>query len=182
MSTIRTNQWGLFDKAGLELITFSSVLAVEVTDEGVTTSEPVEEGSFATYNKNNAPLEVMLTAAIDGEPDELQAAIQTLREAKAGTALYSVITPEAEFANMNIENVSFRRVREDGVNVILFELRLKEVREVSPRYTTTRIKRAAAKNSDNVSTSNTGKKQTEEIKSTAYKWMNGELSWQKGEG
>ena len=84
-------------------------LSADIRNESKVVSAPVEEGSFATYNKVATPLEVNVTLGIQGDDSTLQDALDTLTTLQAGTQLVSLVTPNAEYPDLNLEGFNYSR-------------------------------------------------------------------------
>lgn len=132
--TSEFNRWTLANADGEGLIEFTSFISSDISASSRAVSSPIEEGSFSTYNKVQAPLEGTVVLGCQGEPDQLQGVIDTLNGLKEATTTFSLITPEQEFRNLTLESFSYSRKREDGVNVIYVELRLLEIRSIATQY------------------------------------------------
>jgi hypothetical protein len=156
------NRWTLSDEDANAILEFTSFVQADFRDEGRVASEPIEEGSFAAYNKTDSPLDAYVTLGIQGEPDELQDALDKLRALKKETATFSVITPEQEYEKITLESFNYTRKREDGLNSLYVELHLVEVREIAPQYSTVALPAKKCRNSDNASKVNAGKSQATE--------------------
>lgn len=157
-----SNRWDRWKIGDIEFDTF---ISADVKLEGQVVTEPVERGSFAAYNKQFSPIEMTVTLARSGDADELQSMIDALVGLRMGTELFSVVTPEYEYENMTLESFSYTRQREDGLNILIVEARCIEVREVEPQTTNVTIKpisKSGAKNPEDASTKDSGKKSTEE--------------------
>ncbi len=129
------NRWLLADENGLPVVAFTSFLSADIRNESKVVSAPVEEGSFATYNKVATPLEVNVTLGIQGDDSTLQDALDTLTTLQAGTQLVSLVTPNAEYPDLNLEGFNYSRKRENGLGVLFVELSLVEVKQVAAQYT-----------------------------------------------
>lgn len=164
-----TDTWAIVNDDSVGIADFGSIISVEVQHGGQVVSEPVERGSFATYNKTNEPIGIYAVAAKSGTSDELQAVLDALSEVKASTALYRIITPEQEYTSLSLESYNYKRVREDGANVLIIEMLWVEVKEVETNYTTVvKLRASQCKSADNASKVNNGKKQTTESSSVVF--------------
>ena len=147
-------------------VQFSRVMDLEMTAEGKVVSTPIEQGSFASYNKVASPTAIRATLAVEGETWNLHSAVDTLFELKEGTELVDFVTPVREYRKYTLEKFSYQQAAEKGVNVLYVEIHLSEIKEVEPQYTDTKapapITKKAAKNPANVSTKEMGKQQAEE--------------------
>jgi hypothetical protein len=156
------NRWELTDENANRIIEFTSFLSSDMRYDGTVSTEPLELGGFAAYNKNASPVEGDVVLGIQGEPDELQDALDKLADLRGGTDRFSLITPEREYRNMTLESFNFTRKREDGLNSLYVELRLVEIREVTPQYANVALPPSKCRNSDNAGKANTGKAQVTE--------------------
>ena len=141
MTTSRNSgaRWTLMNASGQAAVTFTSFLSMELRNESLLVDGPVEEGSFATYNKIETPLEVDVSLGIQGDDAALQKALDALNTLQAGLELISLITPDAEYTDLNLFGFSFRRRREDGLGALWVDLSLKSVKQVRAAYTNVRI-------------------------------------------
>lgn len=153
-----TELWTILDSTGRGIVAFGSFIEAEIKDAYKVTQYPLEEGGLAAYDKTASPLDVYVTLAKSGDDAEIGEALDTLMALAAGTELVSLVTPEKEYENLNIDNVNFTRKREDGLGVVYFELHLVEIRQVKPRYTKA-ISLAGAKDKESATSVDTGKKQ-----------------------
>ena len=130
------NRWLLADENGLPVVAFTSFLSADIRNESKVVSAPVEEGS---YNKVATPLEVNVTLGIQGDDSTLQDALDTLTTLQAGTQLVSLVTPNAEYPDLNLEGFNYSRKRENGLGVLFVELSLLEVKQVRAQYTNAKL-------------------------------------------
>ena len=195
----KTGRW-LIVKDGRAVIVFTSMLDLSVTSDSTLPEEPIEQGSFATYNRTlySDWLEVKL--AIEGDNAELQRAQDTLKALKSGTDIFSLVTPDYEHKNLTLEGYDYTRDTTASNGILIVTLRLKEIREVETATTVVSVPAQAAgtkgaegtkaatdakpltqgscKNASNVSKTQTGKTQpaeptAKEKESIAYKIFGG---------
>lgn len=154
-----------YKESGDIAVEASRVMDLEMTAEGKVISTPIEQGSFAAYNKVASPITIRATLAIEGELGDLQAVIDTLFELKDGTELVNFVTPVREYESFTVEKFNFQQAAEKGVNVLYVEINLSEIKEVEQQYTDTQapapITAKGAKNPANVSTQDKGKQQAQ---------------------
>lgn len=134
-----TGQWSLNNASGERVVQFTSFLSMDLRDEYTVVTGPVEEGSFASYNKVPSPLEVDVSLGIEGDDTTLNEALDALNLLTASTEIISLVTPETEYYNLNLESLSYRRRREDGLGVLWLDLKLIEVRQVKAQYTNAKV-------------------------------------------
>jgi hypothetical protein len=149
-------QWGIFDSNGnqlgatsqsgnslLQLLASTAGLnpvlstnAFEFTKETHVSDFQVEQGGFATYNKVVMPATPTVTLALTGAVSDRTAFLNAVDAACISTGLYSIYTPELNYYNYNLMRYRLIRRPDRGANLIMVEIDLKEVREVSATYST----------------------------------------------
>lgn len=142
-------QWGIFDSKGNQLgasgdengiiqsIIVGSVLstnAFEFVKETRISDFPVEQGGFANYNKVEMPANPVVTLALAGSEIDRTSFLNEIAAACVSTELYSVVTPEVTYVNYSIERYNYVRRAERGATLLLVEISLKEIRQVSASY------------------------------------------------
>lgn len=131
--------------------------------DGMVVSDPVEEGSFTTYNKTSAPVSIDIMVSFQGDKASLQEAITKVKELKEGLTTFSIVTPYYEFESMTLERLSYDMKVENGLGVLIVTMTCIEVKEVEAAYTSvsqTAIQAAQCANASNASTVNTGQTTT----------------------
>jgi len=141
-------RWGIFDKNGKALVNPASFLSAigigqELSTKSVEYSKdtrisdfPIERGGFAAYNKVELPAEARVTLCLSGSESDRQALLNVIDAAVKSTDFYSVVTPEVSYKNYSIEYYNYQRKNDRGANLLMIELGLREVREVSAKTTT----------------------------------------------
>ena len=126
-----TIQWGVFDSTGNLALNPDSIISFENTSETNISDFPVEKGSFGTINKVIMPVRLELRCTIGGNEGKRSAFENTVRAMKQDTNLYTIHTPENLYVNMNLMTYDVRRTASSGVSLITYNLKFKEVREVT---------------------------------------------------
>ena len=140
LSAGSTEKWALVKMEGMQdAITFHSFIDADIKDEGKVISAQVEEGSFASYNKTDSPLDVKITLAFQGTDSELQDAIETLEDLRAGLDLLGLDTPVISYADLSLEAFDYQLKRDNGRGVLYVTLHLVEVRQVEAEYTDAKL-------------------------------------------
>ncbi len=132
-------KWSINNSSGERVVEFTSFISMDLRDEYNVVTSPVEEGSFASYNKVATPLEIDCSLGIEWDETTLNLARDPLNELAASTDIVSLVTPETEYYNLNLKSVSYRRKREDGLGVLWLDLKLVEVRQVKAQYTNVKL-------------------------------------------
>lgn len=138
-----TAQWTIYEAETGDALNFRAFMGADISADSKVISAPVERGSFVSYNKVNSPLEVTVQGAIKGEPDELATALDKLDELRQGVTLLNVVTPDRVYRDVNLVKLSYARTVDDGADLIIFEARFTEIKQITAMYTSTRISRGS---------------------------------------
>ena len=175
---IDTNpQWGIYDSNGkpltdtglsgasgvvlsaMGLQPILSTVGVDYSKEVRISDFPIEQGSFASYNKVELPAEPLVTMSYDGSIEKRTAFLNALDTATKSTGLYSVVTPEVKYINYSISRYSYSRYANKGLTLIIVNIWLKEIRQVTPQFASTKN----AKSDNAKSAQNNGIVQTKTV-------------------
>ncbi len=159
--TVYGGEWTLLDEGGETAVTFTSFVDISLQSEGQALSYPVEEGSFANYNKVDKPFDIRVTLATQGSDSDFEYILARLDEYKREAVKLSVSTPSRLYESMTLATYSYRRSREAGAGMLTVELSLVEVREVETQVTSNVITKP--KNSTSSGKTNTGKVQSKNV-------------------
>lgn len=157
---LQRNLYTIAGNGGNPIISFKTLLKAEYKSSGAVVFEPIEQNSFATYNKTTEPREFYFEVALQLPQNDFGSALSTLEELKKGTEVFSFITPFIEYSNLTLEGYS--TVFETYTSMMVVSLNCKEVIEVQQGYTNVEVNDATpigsddAKNSDNATTTDTG--------------------------
>lgn len=152
-------QWTLM-RDGAALITFTSMLEANVQSDSSVLEEPLEQGSFAAFNRVQYSDVLRVKLAIEGDAADLQKAQETLKELKSGTDTFSLVTPDYEHENLTLESYDYMRNQRQGNGLLIVDMRIKEIREVQTGTAT--LTTAQCKNASNASKQKTGRTQTQD--------------------
>lgn len=135
------NGWGIYDLSGNLVFDVDSVLDLKQSAKAKASSFPVEEGTFASYNKVLDPFTTKVRLAVNG-PDRVAAFQAALDVELDSTNLYNVVTPTKTYLNVTLESYDHEQTSSNGgVSGLVVDLSLVQVREVTPAYTTVAIKK-----------------------------------------
>ncbi|QEO17209.1 hypothetical protein [Acetobacter vaccinii] len=146
-------QWGIFSTSNQPVLTSGRVRSVDVQHDSVIAQAPMEQQSFQSYNKVLLPGRYAVDMLCDGSSlgggegsvlaDLVAGAglagpvggqmvrtafLATLDALVADVALYTVVTPEAVYANVNVVGYALRREARRGLTLLWAALQLQEVR------------------------------------------------------
>ena len=147
-------------------VAFRMMLEMSLDSGSIIPTNPIEEGSFKSYNRIIEPKAATAMLVLSGDDAEIQDALASLEELKKGETKIEFITPFDTYENLMLESYDYRRDGHSGQNILQVEIRLKEIREVGTQQTTTAVDEpppvteAAAADGSCVSTEAYGEQQT----------------------
>jgi len=129
------NVWGLVNEFGVPVVLADNVLGISFQSASTIVNAPIEGGSFASYNKIATPSQAVVQMS-KGSGGALQrgAFLAQLLALEGSTLKFYVISPEFVHRNMSITNVDYARSAQEGVQLIVVNVSLEEVREVKVNY------------------------------------------------
>lgn len=143
-------QWGIFDSSGralgdvsqmsgivsdtLGLSATLSTGSVDYSKETKVSDFPIERGSFANYNKVELPSAPTVTLCFAGSESDRRAFLEEIDLACKSTDLYDVVTPEKRYIQYSLERYNYQRRSERGATLLIVEISLREIRQVSAQY------------------------------------------------
>ena len=173
--------WTLQDEGGGTAVDFDVFIDMDFSGENQIAHEPIEEGGFASYNKQDSPKEITVTLACTKLYASQQPVLENIDKLAASIQKLSLVTPSSEHKNLNLEGYSYRRTEDAGAGMLVVELKLVEVREVETKKKTTASQNPKSegkkgkpieksKNPSNDSKTKTGRTQTKQpYTSLAYR-------------
>lgn len=161
MPNAQAGLWTLHSAEGDVLVPFDTFFDMTFKQEAKLPAQPVEKGGFANYNKVSSPFDVSVRLGKTGSATELAAYLEALDALVDSTDLASLVTPEKTYVDINCAGYNFTHRTEDGINRIIVELVLQEIRQVEPAYANVSLPPAKVKNPSDASTTDKGKQQTQ---------------------
>ncbi|MDE9539812.1 phage baseplate protein [Xenorhabdus bovienii] len=160
INTLFGNYWGIFNQYGIPLLLADNVISLQYQNQYRVVSAPIENGSFATYNKVSDPYKVtvQLTKGSGGTL-ERGAFLAQLEILAKSTLKFHVVTPEFVYTNAAIVGYDLAREAKDGATLIKVNVHLEEIREVRVKYDKEEVK-----NPDDAKKKDTGD-QTQNVES-----------------
>lgn len=135
------NVWGLVNEFGVPVLKSDNVLGLSFTSASTIANAPIERGSFASYNKVASPSQAVVQLSKGtGGPLERGAWLTQLLTYEGSTLKFHVISPEFVHRNMSIVNVDYARSAGEGLQLIVVNVQLEEVREVGVQYSLEEVK------------------------------------------
>lgn len=151
--------WKIKDaKTNQNIAVFDSFLGYSYLGENKTVEKPVENGSFASYNKIAMPYQVNVMLAKMGYPFELRELITELENYKNSTNLVNIILPYKSYINVSLNKLS-HGIKEGGaVSMLICELGFSEIREEQATYQNLAFVPGKLRSASNSSTQDVGLK------------------------
>ena len=129
------NVWGLVNEFGVPVVLADNVLGLSFQSASTIVNAPIEGGSFASYNKIATPSQAVVQMSKGSGGALMRGAFLAQLLALEGSTLkFYVISPEFVHRNMSITNVDYARSAQEGVQLIVVNVSLEEVREVKVNY------------------------------------------------
>lgn len=133
-------EWGIYKAGTKELaLAADSVASVGYDAEYRIADYPIEEGGFESYDKVAMPFLNRVVLIKGGTREDRRAFCSTLEDIRGDTELYSVVTPDQVFLNVNIGRVIIDRSIDAGAGLVRAEIVMQEIRqEASSQFSNTR--------------------------------------------
>lgn len=169
--------WGIFDSQGNQLGIqlqgnglFQSIIqqiaggagpilstsSLEYDKETIVSDFPIEEGSFANYNKVERPGSPKVVLVLSGSKSDTTAFLNAINAACTDTELYSVVTPEVVYYNYSVSRYNYRRTSTQGASMVTVEISLIEIRQVSAQFSSVQTPINLPQNPDATPQTNSG--------------------------
>jgi hypothetical protein len=120
--------WGVFKEDGSQISDYDSVVSVDYREDSRISDYPIEEGSFASFNKVQNPFSKQVLLSCGGSLERRAAFQVDLRSAQKSLTLYTVITEDGTFQNCNLVGIDWARANQDGAHIIKAYCEFREVR------------------------------------------------------
>ena len=175
LEDIGVREWAFVEPQSGAMLAFKSFVQLNYSVAHKVVSSPVEN-SFVAYNKTTDPEQLDIRGAIKGTPEEIGDALDTLIYYAQSTELLNILTPEKYYTDFNLYKLDYKRDARDGVDLVIFDARLQEIRQVESMYTNVKVRRkqrTGQKRSENESFIHMGGKG--EIGSKVSKFFGGML-------
>lgn len=118
---------GLFGK-GIE---YTSVLEISYEAIADATSEPVEEGGFASFYKTFEPEKITLIFAFNTDDYIQNQALTVIRERMKRYDLITVSTPQKMYHDMTITSISYSRESGSGETMLTITVEFQQVKQAA---------------------------------------------------
>lgn len=152
--------WGILDDSFAPVVVPDSFLNFENRNEWRISDYPVQQGSFASYNKVIVPFEASVRLSKGGTLLERQAFIKSIDAIAGDTNLYTIFSPEKAYQNVNVTRYEVTRRGAEGAYFLCeVDIYFRQILEVPAQYSTTAADTSNAKNSAAIPAQNLGTQQ-----------------------
>ena len=140
LEDLGAREWAFVEPQSGAMLAFKSFVQLNYSVAHKVVSSPVEN-SFVAYNKTTDPEQLDIRGAIKGTPEEIGDALDTLIYFAQSTELLNILTPEKYYIGFNLYKLDYKRDARDGVDLVIFDARLQEIRQVESMYTNVKLRR-----------------------------------------
>lgn len=138
--------WGIFTQANqpiyapteggtLSVLSFGFTRTMNVSSFPIEANNTNQGASFASFNKVFQPSNPVVVLALSGTEGEKIAFLKAIDDACSSTNLYNVYTPDASYSGSDgactIERYSYQRSATRGATMLIVEVSLKQVLQVT---------------------------------------------------
>lgn len=128
---LAASQWGIFDDNGSNVLTPDNIVAIGYSSEFRISDYPLQAGNFESYDKVATPSQNRVIATKGGTLSERQTFLSRLDAIRDDRKLYTVLTPERAYFNVNVERVTLDRDATKGAGMLTVEIVLREIRQTA---------------------------------------------------
>lgn len=94
--------WTLQNEGGGTAVDFDVFLGIDFSGDNQVAHEPIEQGGFASYNKQNTPKEISVELACTKMYFSQQPVLENIDKLASGVQKLSLVTPSSEYKNLNL--------------------------------------------------------------------------------
>lgn len=121
--------WGVFDDAGDPIAEYTSLVSFDIRSDARVADYPVENGSFASFNKVDEPDNVQVMLSCDGDTTRRNNFQRTMLAARKSLTLYTVLTETGTYHNCNLVGLTWAHGTDNGATVVKAYCEFREIRQ-----------------------------------------------------
>lgn len=166
-------EWTVHDsRTRKNICDFDTFIGYSASKSSSVPTNQIEQGSFAAYNKINNPAEFSVTLAKSGSSTLLNSVLVALNDYSESTKLVDLVLPFRTYKNLNVISVSHGISEGQAVNLLVVELKLKEIKQTARKYITVEMPPKKVKNAGDADTVNKGRQQAKQPEPSILKsWL-----------
>lgn len=138
--SLSKKQWYIIDyDDGSEIFSPKSIIELSETRNINVASEPVEQGSFTTYNKSIPAKEIHVTIGLQGKAGTIQGQLDTIENYCVSSLRVNIISPFKEYISFAFADYEYTH---NMAGALIVDVKFVEVRETRLQYsqvTTTQV-------------------------------------------
>lgn len=139
--------WGIFDAAGKQVVAPDSFLEFNNANEWRVSDFPLQDGQFSSFNKVIIPYTASLKLSKGGSLQDRKNLLDQIAAIAGDTKIYSILTPERPYLNVNITSYTIRRMGQEGAYFFAdLEIHFRNIQQTTSQYSTTTANTANAQN------------------------------------
>lgn len=138
-STQTAPMWGIFDQNNKQVVTQDSVMDFGYRHATNLPDYPIQNGAFGSFNRVSLPFENFLVLTKGGsvaERNAFLAQIDAIDTGPGALLLYTILTPEKSYSNVNVSHVELTRRGARDATFFDVEIRFRQIFPVSAQYST----------------------------------------------
>lgn len=117
----------------------SSVAELDIGGESHVSDYPLEDGTFATYNKVRTPNMFAIRMMRDGSQAQRAAFLNWLQIKTGSLELFDVLCPERSYLNATLKSYRVSRTSGSGASMVIADCVFQEIREIPAIYSSATI-------------------------------------------
>lgn len=141
--------WGIFDDLGSQVISPDSIMDFAYRSEFRVSDYPVQAGQFSNFNKVTVPYDIPIRMVKGSTLDARTRFVSACEFVAASLDLYTIITPERTYVGVNPTRFEFTRRETSGAFFIDADMFFREIKQVTPQYSSTTSAAANTANAQN---------------------------------
>lgn len=143
-SIFGTPSWGIFFY-GIPVVVADSVVAFDLSKNWTISDFPVEDGSFASYNKVFQPFRGTFRFVAGGSEFNRQLLLASIEAISGDLNQYDIVTPEMVYPGVNVVGYDYRRTGQSGAGLVAVDVKVEQVKTIlGAVYTSTAAPESAA--------------------------------------
>lgn len=121
--------WGIYDPNGKIITDYDSMVSMNYRNDSRVSDYPVENGTFASYNKVSDPFNIQIQLSCGGNLTRRAAFQADLLAAAKSLTLYTIVAEDGTFNNCNLVSLDWGRSQQDGAHIIKAFCEFREIRQ-----------------------------------------------------
>lgn len=132
--------WGVFlPGTTTKAFDVSSVVELDIGGESAVSDYPLENGTFASYNKVIMPNVFMVRMTRDGSETQRAAFLNWLEINRGALSLFDILCPEAIYPSATLKSYRITRNSSSGAAMVIADCVFQEVRQIQAVYSSSSI-------------------------------------------